>query len=222
MKVLLACEESQAVCMEFRKKGHIAYSCDLQDCSGDHPEWHIKGDCLDELNKDYDLKISFPPCTDLATSGARWFDKKRLDGSQEKSITFFLNVWRKSHCTENPMGIMNGGEYVKKWFPKLYKYAQFMGFPFKSTQTINPYYFGDEFQKKTCLWLRGLPKLQHFKMVDLFNSNITHVPKGEIHITKSGKKMAKWYSLLASNDQRGKIRSKTFPGIAKAMAEQWG
>ena len=91
MKVLIACEESQEVCKAFRAKGHEAYSCDLQECSGGHPEWHIKDDCLNYLYKsDYGLKISFPPCNDLSVSGARWFEKKRLSGEQRESILFFL------------------------------------------------------------------------------------------------------------------------------------
>lgn len=201
MKVLVSCEESQAVCIAFRNMGHDAYSCDKQDCSGGHPEWHIKGDALDEINKDYDLKISFQPCTDLAVSGARWFKNKRLSGEQQQSITFFLNIWRKSNCSENPIGIMNNGKYIKKWFPKLYEYAIFIGFPFKPTQIIQPWQFGHGETKSTCLWLRDLPKLNVTNIVEGREQKVWKMPPGP---------------------ERAKLRSKTFTGIAKAMAEQWG
>lgn len=123
LKILVACEESQAVTKAFRALGHEAYSCDLLPCSGGHPEWHIQKDVtsilydsnmhINSRSDGYDLVISFPPCTDLAVSGARWFDKKRLSGEQEASIEFFFHVWHYSHCTENPIGIMSGGEYIK-------------------------------------------------------------------------------------------------------------
>lgn len=201
MKILVGCEESQAVTIAFRNKGHEAYSCDLLPCSGGHPEWHIKGDCLDELNKDYDLKITFQPCTDLTVSGARWFDKKRLSGEQAESISFFLNVWRKSNCSENPIGIMNGGEYIKRWFPKLYEYAKFIGFTFKPSQIIQPWQFGHGETKSTCLWLRNLPLLRPTNIV-------------------SGREGKMWK--LPPSPDRSKLRSKTYQGIALAMANQWG
>ena len=200
MRVLVMCEESQEVCIEFRKRGHEAYSCDYLDCSGGHPEWHIKRDCLDEANNDYDLRISFQPCTDLAVSGARWFDKKRLSGEQEKSIAFFLNVWRKSNCSENPIGIMNGGEYIKKWFPKLHEYARFIDFPFKPTQIIHPYHFGHGETKATCLWLRGVRPL---------------IPTNIV----LGREQRVWK--MPPSKDRAMLRSKTYHGIAVAMAEQW-
>ena len=200
MRVLVACEESQVVTKDFSELGHEAYSCDIQDCSGGHPEWHIKDDCRDELRKDYDLKISFQPCTDLAASGARWFEKKRLSGEQAESIKFFLNVWRLSNSSENPIGIMNGERYLKKWFPKLYDYARFIGFPFKPSQIIQPWQFGHGETKATCLWLKGVPKLKETDIVD-------------------GREQRIWK--LPPTRDRGKIRSKTYEGIAKAMADQW-
>jgi len=211
MKVLVACEESQAVTKAFRALCHEAYSCDILPCSGGHPEWHIQKDVTSILydsnlhignRKDgWDLVISFPPCTDLAVSGARWFDKKRLSGEQEASIEFFFHVWYYSHCTENPIGIMNGGEYIKKWFPKIYEKLTVNKFPFKPTQIIHPWQFGHGETKATCLWLQGVPPLLH--------TNI--VPGREQRIWK-----------LPPTEDRATLRSKTYTGIAEAMANQWG
>ncbi len=206
MRVLVGCEESQAVCIEFRKRGHEAYSCDLQECSGGHPEWHIMGDVFDVINEGWDLGIFHPPCTHIAVSGAAWFEQKIKDGRQQQGIDLFMRFTQTKipkWCIENPIGIMS----------KIYR---------KPNQIIQPYQFGDEAQKTTCLWLYGLPKLFHAKQKDLFNDKVTHVDKGEMITFPSGKRMAKWYAMLRADETRGKIRSKTFPGIAKAMAEQWG
>lgn len=214
MKVLIACEESQVVCTAFRNKGHEAYSCDIQDCSGGHPEWHIKDDVLKHLNDGWDLIISFQPCTDIAVSGCRWFDKKRISGKQEKSIRFFFEVWKYSNCSENPIGILNGGKYIRKYFPELYNEMLQAGFPFKPSQIIHPYMFGNGERKATCLWLRNLPLL--------IPTNI--VPIKYIY-GKNGKKYTQThYGTCFKTDriEQGKIRSKTFPGIAEAMANQWG
>jgi hypothetical protein len=206
MKVLLACEESQAVCKEFRRLGHEAYSCDIQECSGDHPEWHIQGDVLPLLQQEWDLIIAFPPCTHLSVSGAKHFAKKREDGRQRKAIEFFMqfiNAPCDKIAVENPVNIISG-EYVKEHFPDLVaKY----NLPIKSTQKIQPWEYGDQAQKTTCLWLKGLPELVPTNIVD----------KGEFYISPTGKKLPRWYS----DNKSGKNRSKTFPGIAKAMAEQW-
>jgi len=197
MKILVACEESQAVTIELRKLGHEAYSCDIQECSGGHPEWHILGDVIPELKKHWDMIIAFPPCTDLAVSGAAWFEQKRKDGRQQASIDFFM-LFANANCEriaiENPVGIMSS-----QWR--------------KPDQIIQPYWFGDEAQKKTCLWLKGLPKLEPTKMVG----------KGEFITHKSGKKRPKWFAdaFKLSPNERRKVRSKTFDGIAQAMAEQW-
>ena len=215
MRVLLACEESQAVCIEFRKLGHEAYYCDLLPCSGGHPEWHIQGDVLElfyaikfytqdrmpHFINEWDLIISFQPCTDLTVSGAKWFENKRNNGSQEKSIRFFFEVWKHSNCSENPIGILNGGKYVKKWFPGLFKEMIDYGFPFNPDQIIQPWQFGHGETKSTCLWLKNLPKLQPTDIVEGREQKIWKMPP---------------------SCDRAKLRSKTYPGIAKAMAEQWG
>jgi len=203
MKILVACEESQAVTIELRKLGHEAFSCDLLPCSGSYPEWHIQGDALQQLNKGWEMLIAFPPCTDLAVSGARHFERKQQDGSQQKSIEFFMefvNAPIEKIAVENPIGIMS----------KLYR---------KPNQIIQPYQFGDKAQKSTCLWLKNLPNLHPTDIVE----------KGEFFefITKKGekKRMAMWYYMALRNaktpEERRTLRSKTFPGIAKAMAEQW-
>lgn len=197
-KILVACEESQAVTIELRKLGHEAYSCDIQPCSGGHPEWHIEGDVLPELKKDWDMIIAFPPCTHLAVSGAAWFEEKRKDGRQQEGIDFFM-AFTGLDCPnvaiENPIGIMS----------KLYR---------EPDQIIQPWMFGDSYQKSTCLWLKGLPPLRPTKIVD----------KGEMYewTRPDGRtgRMPKWYD-KAKNGDRSKNRSKTFPGIARAMADQW-
>ena len=208
VKVLIACEESQAVTIAFRKRGFEAYSCDLQDCSGGHPEWHIKDDVLKVINNAWDMMVAFPPCTHLAVSGAAWFEQKRKDGRQKEGVDFFMamvNAPIKRIAIENPMGIMS----------TVYR---------KPTQIIQPYFFGDEVSKKTCLWLKNLPPLYHNAHPNLFDAKVTHVGKGEMIEFESGNKMPKWYAdaWRLPKEDRSRIRSKTFPGIAEAMAEQWG
>ena len=143
MRILVACEESQAVTKELRRLGHEAYSCDIQPCSGGHPEWHLQVDALELLKMAWDMLIAFPPCTDLAVSGARWFPEKRADGRQQRSIDFFMRFVR-ADCPriaiENPVGIMST-EYRKP------------------SQIIQPWMFGHGETKATCLWLKGLPPL---------------------------------------------------------------
>lgn len=212
MKVLFACEESQTVLVEFMKRGHEAYSCDILPTSGPYPEWHLQQDVTPLLKQKWDRVISFVPCTHLAVSGAKHFAAKRADGRQRSAVVFFLHVWYHSDAVENPVGIMNSPKYLKQWFPDLYQFALKIGFPFKPSQIIQPYQFGDPFTKTTCLWLRnGLPLLTPTNVVD----------KGERHITKGGKSLPVWYNLPPGED-RARIRSKTFPGIAAAMAQQWG
>lgn len=214
MKILLGCEESQVVCIGFRKLGHEAYSCDTQPCSGGHPEWHIQGDVLEQLDKGWDMGIFFPPCTYLTVTGARWLYNK--DGSknkqrwkaQDKAVEFVKKLYYSSIervGIENPVGKLSS-----LWM--------------KPTQIIQPYYFGDEAQKTTCLWLKNLLPLQHLKEPNLFDSNVTHVSKGEMVTTSTGKTFSKWYweTSKGKGAERQKLRSKTFPGIAKAMANQWG
>lgn len=203
-RILVACEESQAVTIEFRKLGFEAYSCDILPCSGGYPEWHLQQDVTDLLKQKWDAIIAFPPCTHLAVSGAKHFEQKRKDGRQQQGIDFFMlfaNVDCKKVAIENPIGIMS----------KIWR---------KPTQIIQPWQFGDEAQKSTCLWLKGLPKLIPTKIVD----------KGAFYISPQGKKLPAWYGdavgkdgkKIAYNSQEIKsIRSKTFLGIAQAMAEQW-
>jgi hypothetical protein len=215
LKVLVACEESQAVTKEFRKLGHEAFSCDIQDCSGGHPEWHYKEDIFKIIDMGWDMMIAFPPCTHLAVSGAAWFEQKIKDGRQQEGIDFFMemiNAPIERIAVENPIGIMS----------KIYK---------KPTQIIQPYYFGDEAKKSTCLWLKNLPPLYHNAVPNLFDENVTHVSQGDFFYytdkkTGKQKKQPQWFAdafLKKGIDaaERSKLRSKTFNGIAKAMAEQW-
>ena len=197
LRILLACEESQAVTKELRALGHEAYSCDILPESGGHPEWHIQEDVVEVLKQHWDMIIAFPPCTHLASSGAAWFEAKRADGRQQAAIDFFM-LFANHPCekiaVENPVGIMST------------KYR-------KPDQIIQPWQFGDAYSKRTCLWLKGLPQLQATNVVD----------PGEMITYESGRVMPKWYAdawkLLPA--ERSKARSKTFPGIAHAMATQW-
>ena len=197
-RVLIACEESQIVTNAFRERGIDAFSCDILPSSGSHPEWHIQGDVVPLLNEQWDMIIAFPPCTHLAVSGARWFKQKREDGRQQSGIDFFMsfaNADCKRIAIENPIGIMS-----TVWR--------------KPDQIIQPWQFGDEISKRTCLWLKGLPLLVPTKIVS----------KGEWVTFDSGRTMPKWYADawgLPPKD-RAKLRAKTFQGIAEAMAEQWG
>jgi len=209
MKIALVCEESQAVCVEFRKMGFDAYSCDILPPSGPMPEYHIQGDAREILNDGWDAIIGFPPCTDLAVSGAAWFKRKRESGEQRAAIEFFMDLWNapcEYVAMENPVGILSG-EYIKKHFPDL---CEKYGLPMKPSQIIEPWQFGDHANKKTCLWLRGFPDLIPTKIVS-----------GSKYIkSKSGKSYPDW--CWNTGGGSGKIRSKTFPGIARAMAQQWG
>jgi hypothetical protein len=210
-RVLIACEESDEVRSRFEAYGFDAWSCDLQPNRNPKAK-HYKGDVFDIIDEGWDAMIAFPPCTHLAVSGAAWFEQKRKDGRQQQGIDFFMamvNAPIQRIAIENPVGIMS----------KLYK---------KPTQVIQPYYFGDEAQKTTCLWLKNLPPLYHNAKPNLFDSEVTHVGKGEFWDFESakGKKksFSKWYvdALKLSPKERSKARSKTFPGIAQAMADQWG
>ena len=184
MRILIACEESQAVCTEMRRLGHEAYSCDIIPCSGGHPEWHLQVDALEMLKIRWDMIIAFPPCTNLAVSGARHFKEKQADGRQQASVEFFMqfaNADCKKVAIENPIGIMST------------RYR-------KPDQIIQPWQFGHGETKATCLWLKGLPKLQPTDIVKGREQRIWKMPPGP---------------------ERAKIRSKTYPGIARAMAAQW-
>ncbi|WP_324761488.1 hypothetical protein [Helicobacter cetorum] len=231
MKVLVACEESQTVTKELRALGHDAYSCDLLPCSGGHPEWHFQCDVFkiiekkggllqngDEVNDnlEWDLMIAHPPCTFLSVSGAKWYyhpedkhlpiEKRRPHPrfpnrakDRQEALDFFIKIANapiKKIAIENPVGIVN----------TQYK---------KPSQIIQPWQFGDEASKTTCLWLKNLPLLKPTKIVS----------QGERVVLKSGKSLPKWYSdalvIAKTPEERRTLRSKTFQGIAKAMAEQW-
>jgi len=204
MKILVACEFSGIVRDAFAAKGHDAWSCDLLPT--ERPGQHIQGDVLDILEDDWDIMIAFPPCTHLAVSGAAWFEQKRKDGRQKQGVDFFMKFAKTTiskWAIENPVGIMS----------KIYR---------KPDQIIQPYYFGDSFQKTTCLWLNDLPVLQaEYYDAPLFNMS---VDKGEFITHASGKVKPKWFAdaFHLPPEERAKARSKTFPGIANAMAEQWG
>jgi len=191
--VLVACEESQVVTKEFRKLGHFAFSCDILPASGGQPEWHFQDDALNYINMGcWDLIIAFPPCTHLAVSGARWFDQKRKDGRQQKAINFFMQ-FANADC-----------EYIAIENPVSIMSTKWR----KPDQCIQPYEFGHMEQKKTCLWLKNLPPLEPTNNV---YDEMMKLPKNErerIHY-------------LPPSPDRGVLRSKTFQGIAKAMAEQW-
>ena len=195
MRILVACEESQAVTKELRKLGHEAYSCDIQECSGGEQQWHLKVDALELLKMKWDMIIAFPPCTHLCNSGQRWFTEGKKDRKlQEDAIDFFMkfaNADCEKIAIENPVGIMSS--YFRK-----------------PDQIINPYEFGETECKNTCLWLKGLPKLKP--------TNI--IPKEQrTHNIWQARFNGKQYSW--NDKETGKLRSKTFPGIAKAMAQQW-
>ena len=214
MNVLIACEESQRVCIAFRERGHNAYSCDIQPCSGGHPEWHIRQDVLQILNPGmqleglsheyygikpfetedgvkhfvtgkWDMIIAFPPCTHLASSGARWFAQKRADGSQQAAIDFFLTI-ANADCgiiaIENPVGIMS-----TVWR--------------KPDQIIQPWMFGHGETKATCFWLKNAKPLEPTNIVSGREQRVWRMPPGP---------------------DRAKERSVTYTGVALAMAEQWG
>ena len=227
MNVLVACEESQEVCKAFRTKGHRAFSCDIQECSGGHPEWHIQGDALDILNpKDHgnntldavwfvtmdgrfhetprwDLIIAHPPCTYLTLAGNKWFKpeyKNRFpdrEREREDAVEFFMQ-FANADCDriaiENPVCIMSS-----RWR--------------KPDQYIEPYFFGEPEKKKTGLWLKGLPLLQPTNIVEPI---IVHCA--------SGANEPRWHmeTMKLPKEERSRARSKTFPGIARAMADQWG
>jgi hypothetical protein len=236
VRVLVACEESQAVTKELRRLGHEAYSCDVIPCSGGHPEWHIMQDVIPLLNghcsfkttdgmthtidSRWDMLLAFPPCTHLAVSGALHFEKKRADGRQREGIEFFarfLSADAERIAVENPIGIISG-DYIPTHFPDL---AEKYGLPRKPDQIIHPWMFGDNYSKSTCLWLKGLKPL--VPMVD----EQPELEWKEWIDKKTGKKKRQplWFfeslSQAKTTEERSKMRSKTFPGIAKAMAEQW-
>jgi hypothetical protein len=212
LNVLVACEESQAVTKQFRALGHNAYSCDLLDSSGGNPEWHIKGDALQiayDSSYDWDLMIAHPPCTYLAVSGARWLYNKDGSRNEERWVKQAEGLAFVRKLMDAPI------EYIAIENPVSVISTQIR----KPDQIIQPYQFGDEASKRTCLWTKNLPDLVHTDVVG----------KGEMieWIDKNGKtkRQAKWYldalSKAKTPEERRTLRSKTFEGIAKAMADQW-
>ena len=190
MKILIACEYSGRVRDSFIAQGHDAISCDLLPTERVGP--HYQGNVFDIINDGFDLMVAHPPCTDLAVSGAAWFAKKRADGSQQKSIEFFMalaNANIPKICIENPIGIMS----------TLWR---------KPSQIIQPWMFGHPESKATCLWLKGIPLLIPTKNV-----------KPEMELLPRNKQMRMHY--LPPSPNRWKIRSETYQGIADAMAERW-
>lgn len=204
MRVLVACEESQRVCKAFRDKGHEAYSCDILECSGGHPEWHIQDDVLKHLNENWDLIIAHPPCTYLTVAANKYYNVEKYGKKaeerqieREKAIEFFMQFTElkcPKVCIENPIGVMSS-------------------YYCKPTQIIQPYQFGHSERKATCLWLKGLPVLKP-----------TNIVTPDIIKLKSGKTDSRLHyeTLKLPANERAKIRSKTFEGVALAMAEQWG
>ena len=223
MKILVACEESQAVTIELRKLGHEAYSCDVEPCSGGHPEWHLQqdvipllnGDCslktmdgvLHSINGKWDMIIAHPPCTYLTVTGNRWFNTETYGeraiqriNDRVDAIRFFM-IFANANCEkiaiENPIGVMSSA-----WR--------------KPNQIIQPWMFGHPTTKATCLWLKGLKSLMATSVVEVDRSDVYE------YVAKNGKiKHDSRNRSKCKKEERSKHRSKTFPGIAKAMAEQW-
>lgn len=201
MRVLVACEESQAVTIELRRLGHEAYSCDILPCSGGHPEWHLQVDALELLKMKWDMILAFPPCTYLTNAGARhlWkghqLNQERYEKGIEAKAFFmqFLDADCPRIAVENPIP------------SRVYELPPY-------TQTIQPYEYGHPYTKKTCLWLKGLPPLQPTEIVE---PTATWCPSGS-YSHKHGEKHRGVFTT-----DRARNRAKTFPGIAKAMAEQW-
>ena len=219
-RILVACEESQAVTKELRKLGHEAFSCDLLPCSGGHPEWHFQEDVFKVIDKGWDMMVAFPPCTYLAVSGARWMynpEDKDLDFKERRPHPKHLNRRQQQLealdfvqqlmdapipkiAIENPIGVIS--TILRK-----------------PDQIVQPWMFGDKASKSTCLWLKNLPLLKETNVVD----------KGEFFefVSKKGvkKRMPMWYYKALQNSknaaERSTLRSKTFKGIAEAMAKQW-
>lgn len=212
MRVLIACEESQTVCKAFRERGHEAYSCDIQACSGGHPEWHIKDDAIQVAYWGYwDIMIGHPPCTFLSRAGqCHKARSKEIAIYRERqaalAIEFMNALWNapiKRICLENPVGLAN-----TRWR--------------KPSQIIHPYYFGDMEMKETCLWLKGLPRLNGLHHIDRYRDKPKPTP-GKSRIGSDGKMKNQYFcGRMDAKGHAAKLKSKTFPGIARAMAEQWG
>jgi len=216
LKVLVACEESQAVTIEFRKLGHEAYSCDLQSCSGGHPEWHFRQDIFNVIKGGYlitqqgteviidkwDIMIGHPPCTYISYAGTQSWDNPGRIWLRLEALTFFAKLWDApiaKICLENPKSCAS---------PTIAKYSQ----------EIQPFYFGDPFYKTTWLWLKGLPKLQYTKTDNLFEQRTATDTPIALSVDNTIRAKKRHWTESGSGS---KGRSKTFPGIAEAMATQW-
>ena len=193
MKILVACEESQRVCIELRKLGHDAYSCDILPCSGGHPEWHLQQDVRPLLNEKWDIIIAFPPCTYLSNAGARHlFPGGILNKERYKKGLLAKDLFMTIYNADCPkIAIENPTP------SKIFELPE-------KTQVIQPWQFGHPYSKRTQLWLKGLPKL---------------IPTNIVEVESSCRKAGNWFN--KGGKDRQKNRSKTFPGIAKAMADQW-
>lgn len=203
LKVLIACEESQTIAKEFRNLGHEAFSCDLEPCSGGHPEWHLQEDALVVARREHwDLMIAHPPCTFLTVTGNKWMKPEFKDRfpqraqQREQAKQFFLDLYNvpiEHVAIENPVGIMS---------------TCFR----KPDQYVHPYHFGDPHSKKTGWWTRNLPALRH-----------TQIVEPQFYTCRDGRRDPLWHveSLKLPAKERSKFRSKTFKGMAKAIAEQW-
>ena len=193
MKILVACEESQRVCIELRKLGHEAYSCDILPCSGGHPEWHMQQDVIPLLNEKWDMIIAFPPCTYLSNAGARHlFPGGKLNEERYKKGLLAKELFMSIYNADCPkIAIENPTP------SKIYELPE-------KTQVIQPWQFGHPYSKRTQLWLKGLPKL---------------IPTNIVEVESSCRKAGNWFNKGGKDRQIN--RSKTFPGIAKAMADQW-
>jgi len=205
MKVLVACEFSQIVTKAFRKKGHEAMSCDLLPTEG-NPAWHIQSDVLDILDDGWDMMIAHPPCTYLSYAGIRWWNDKERCKKRLEALEFFRQLWEapiEKICVENPVGCAS---------PIIAKYSQI----------IQPWYFGEQYYKTTCLWLKNLPLLIHLPYETLFEKQ-THIEKPKpIYIYEKTGKNIHWEEAVGGGKNRSKNRSRFWVGIADAMAEQWG
>ncbi len=204
LRILVACEESQTVTMALRSRGHEAYSCDILPTTGKHPEWHIQGDVLNQLDKGWDMMIAFPPCTYLTVSGNAWMHDPERQKERKKALAFIRKLMKASIdkiAIENPIGVISTA--IRK-----------------PDQIIQPYYFGDNAKKSTCLWLKNLPLLEPTDMLDEDQLEYKHWYDKK---KKRWRRQPLWYYKARdlSDEERRRVRSKTFQGIADAMADQW-
>ena len=201
MRILVACEESQAVTIELRKLGHEAYSCDIEECSGGHPEWHLQVDALELLKMKWDMIIAFPPCTYMTNAGAvRMRVKGEIDQERYRKAMEAKNFFMQFYNADCPKIAIENPTPMR-----------IIGLP-PYTQAVQPYYFGHPFSKRTCLWLKGLQPLMPTEIMTYHEPYVNGGCK-DAH--------GKYRRFQGRRERDARTRSKTFPGIAKAMAEQW-